>query len=168
MTVCVSPGIFKRNHRICDNMESTPPDGTCQDKFNVLKIRASFLSLGHLGLSNRVRFGHPRVEIRAFFDEISPTRLAMCRSLHHKFWGLGKDMHQITKHCKYHPLKTCNNDGIAVIHANLGWLICIWWWRHGLLNIFHKYSAPNPYFKKYDMKMSSNGGIFLGTGHVWG
>ena len=35
-------------------------------------------------------------------------------SLHHKFCDVNKDTHQITKPCKYHPLKTSNNDGIAV------------------------------------------------------
>ena len=38
----------------------------------------------------------------------------MCRRLHKKFWGLDKDTHQITKPCKYHPLKMCNNDGITL------------------------------------------------------
>ena len=37
----------------------------------------------------------------------------MCRRLHPKFCGLDKDTHQITKPCKHHQLKTCNNDGIT-------------------------------------------------------
>ena len=77
-----------------------------------IQIRASFLSLGHPGLSKRRSFGHPRVEIRASLDEISHPPLARCRCLPQKFWGLDKDTHQITKPCKYHPLK-CSNDGIT-------------------------------------------------------
>ena len=38
----------------------------------------------------------------------------MCRRLHKKFCGLDKDTHQITKPCKYDPLKTRNNDGIIL------------------------------------------------------
>ena len=38
----------------------------------------------------------------------------MCRRLHQKFWGLDKDTHHINKPCKYHPLKTRNNDGIIL------------------------------------------------------
>ena len=38
----------------------------------------------------------------------------MCRRFHQKFCGLDKDTHQITKPCKYHPLKTRNNDGIIL------------------------------------------------------
>ena len=44
---------------------------------------------------------------------MSPLRLVMCRRLHQIFCGLDKDTHQMTKRCKYHPLKTCNNDGIT-------------------------------------------------------
>ena len=77
------------------------------------QIRASFLSFRHPGLSKRGRFGHPRVEIRASLDQISPPRLAMCRRLHQKVCGLDKDTHQISKP-KGHPLKTCNNDVIAL------------------------------------------------------
>ena len=44
---------------------------------------------------------------------MSPLRLVMCRRLHQIFCGLNKDTHQMTKRCKYHPLKTCNNDGIT-------------------------------------------------------
>ena len=57
---------------------------------------------------------HPRVEIRASIDVISPLLLAMCSRLHQQFCGMDKDTHQITKPCKYHPLKTCNNDGITL------------------------------------------------------
>ena len=44
---------------------------------------------------------------------MSPLRLAICRRLHQIFCGLDKDTHQLTKRCKYHPLKTSNNDEIT-------------------------------------------------------
>ena len=84
-----------------------------RDSCIFIQIRASFLSFGHPGLSKLWSFGHPRVEIRASLDKISPPRLARCRRLPQKFLGLDKDTHQITKLCKYQPLKTCSNDGIT-------------------------------------------------------
>ena len=78
------------------------------------EIRASFMSLGHPWNEFRASSNWTKVEIRASLDEISPPRLAMCRRFHQRFCGLDKDTHQITKPCKYHPLKTRNNDGIIL------------------------------------------------------
>ena len=80
----------------------------------VVEIRASFVSLGHPWNEFRASSNWTKVEIRASRDEISPPRLAMCRRLHKKFCCLDKDTHQITKPCKYDPLKTRNNDGIIL------------------------------------------------------
>ena len=83
------------------------------------QIRASFVSLWHPGLSKRGRIGHPRGEIRASLDEISPPRLAMCRRLQQKFCDPNKATHQITKPCKYYPLRTFNNLWKALTERGL-------------------------------------------------
>ena len=80
----------------------------------VVEIRASFMSLGHPLNEIRASSNETKVEIRASLYEKSPPRLALSGRLHKKFYGLDKDTHQITKPCKYHPLKTCNNDGITL------------------------------------------------------
>ena len=78
------------------------------------EIRAFFMSLGHPWNEFRASTNWTKVEIRASLYEISHARLAMCRRYHQKFCGLDKATHQITKPCKYHPLKTRNNDGIIL------------------------------------------------------
>ena len=64
------------------------------------------MSLGHPATKQKLRFGHPSMKYHLLVWPLSSFTRKIC--------SLDKDKHQMTKPCKYHPLKTCNNDGITL------------------------------------------------------
>ena len=66
------------------------------------------MSLGHSATEQKWRFGHPSMKYHLLV-----WRCAVIYTKNSASWTM-KGTHQITKPCKYHPLKTCKNDGIVL------------------------------------------------------